>query len=254
MRLLLDLGNSAIKWAVVPPGGAAWQTGRLAYADGAGPEDTAAALGGRIPSTVAPARICVASVLAPAWQRRFDTALERAWGGPVQHLVASAAAAGVTNGYDQPEQLGVDRWAALIGARAVAPEGACIVDVGTAITVDGLDADGRHLGGAIFPGARLLHQALARGTARLPDSPIGAAALPARSTEEGIAAGVAVGAGAAVTALADAILAACPPGAQRLITGGGGGELAAGLSPAWCHRPYLVLEGLLHWSRHEARR
>jgi len=255
MKLLLDLGNSAVKWAAVPPAPAPWRTGRLAYAEASGPEGVVSALRDGLGDAAAPTRICVASVLSRAWQRELDAALQRAWPVPVHHLASTASAAGVINAYHRPEQLGVDRWAALIGARARSPGGACIVDIGTAITVDGLDAEGRHVGGAIYPGLRLLHEALARGTARLPDpGPAASPELPACSTADGIRAGIGVGTPAAVAALAEAILAACPDGSQRLLTGGGADELAPALGPGWCHRPHLVLEGLLHWSTHEAPR
>lgn len=75
---------------------------------------------------------------------------------------------GVRNGYRVPVQLGVDRWCALIGARAQ-HDGACIVvSAGTATTVDTLDADGRFVGGLILPGVDMMRTALARNTAQLP--------------------------------------------------------------------------------------
>ena len=83
-----------------------------------------------------------------------------------------AQQAGVTNGYDHPTRLGADRWVAMIGARwrvlsRGAPRPALVVMVGTAVTVDALDADGRFLGGLILPGFGLMLRALEMGTAGL---------------------------------------------------------------------------------------
>lgn len=244
-ELLLDLGNSAVKWAV--PGPAGWRTGRLAYPGSA--EATAEALSSAWPVPQSPCRIRMASVCTPAWQRRLTHRLAAEWPGAAQlQLRSGAAAAGVHSGYREPGQLGADRWAALIGARALAPEGACILDAGTAIAVDGIDAEGRHLGGAIFPGPRLLGNALAHGTAALPPLEPGATeTVPADSTARGIAGGVAVGVGGAARALAERVLAACPAGARRLVTGGAAPLLLDALGPGWEHRPHLVLEGLLAW-------
>ena len=87
-------------------------------------------------------------------------------------VVSSAHACGVTNGYEHPTRLGVDRWVALIGARHRvlahgAPRPALVVMVGTAVTVDALDATGRFLGGLILPGFGLMLRALEMGTAGL---------------------------------------------------------------------------------------
>jgi type III pantothenate kinase len=86
--------------------------------------------------------------------------------------VTSVEACGVRNGYDHPIRLGVDRWVALVGARnrilaREAPRPILVVKVGTAVTVDALDTDGRFLGGLILPGFGLMLRALEMGTAGL---------------------------------------------------------------------------------------
>ena len=92
-------------------------------------------------------------------------------------LTASAAACGVVNGYATPEQLGADRWAALVAARLRAhttdlfPAPVVVVNAGTAVTIDTLDADGRFRGGVILPGLRLMLRALADHTSCLKSAP-----------------------------------------------------------------------------------
>src|SRR5690606_9413761 len=83
-------------------------------------------------------------------------------------LVPVRQCCGVENGYDDPAQLGPDRWAALIGARTLHSGPCIVVSAGTATTIDHLDGNGRFCGGLILPGEHLMRQALARDTARLP--------------------------------------------------------------------------------------
>ena len=108
-------------------------------------------------------------VAGEAIKRRVEEQLAR-WGLPPTWLVSAAKAGGVTNGYDSPQRLGPDRWAALVGARhhaiaSAAP--ALVIMVGTAVTIDSLDASGHFLGGAIMPGFGLMLRALETGTAGL---------------------------------------------------------------------------------------
>ena len=74
---------------------------------------------------------------------------------------------GLMNAYKEPETFGVDRWAAMIGARAQYSGGLCVIDSGTATTVDLVDADGQHLGGAILPGIYTMRRSLGKYTSAL---------------------------------------------------------------------------------------
>ncbi|MCY7389498.1 MAG: type III pantothenate kinase [Burkholderiales bacterium] len=90
---------------------------------------------------------------------------------PISVVTARASQCGVVNGYESPLQLGSDRWAALIGARAAAKNESraqLVIMCGTALTVDALAADGYFLGGIIVPGLELMQRALNQGTAQLP--------------------------------------------------------------------------------------
>jgi len=104
-------------------------------------------------------------------KRRVEEQLE-IWDLEPRWVVSSREACGVHNGYDHPNRLGVDRWVAMIGARhrvlaQVGPRPALVVMVGTAVTVDALDAQGHFLGGLILPGFGLMLRALEMGTAGL---------------------------------------------------------------------------------------
>jgi len=94
----------------------------------------------------------LASVLDSTRQAELEQCLAQRFEGAVTRFVSTAKALGVTNGYRQPERLGVDRWMTLLAAREMQLGNCVIIDAGSAITLDLLRADGQHLGGAILPG------------------------------------------------------------------------------------------------------
>jgi type III pantothenate kinase len=166
MLLLVDAGNTRIKWAAAQPGAAAgdWVTsGALAH-------DELPALTAQwqaLPLT----SVLAANVAGAAVAAKIESALAAASPAApaIRWFRSQPACAGVTNGYRNPGQLGCDRFASLIGARHRYPGRALlIVTAGTATTVDALDATGRFVGGMILPGLRTMAQSLAVNTALLP--------------------------------------------------------------------------------------
>jgi type III pantothenate kinase len=108
----------------------------------------------------------VCNVAGPVIERQIRTAARRTELQSVQFARSSVAAAGVRNGYREVWRLGADRWLALIGAHHEYPNmDLCIVGIGTALTIDLLDASGRHVGGSIIPGPRLMIESLLARTA-----------------------------------------------------------------------------------------
>jgi type III pantothenate kinase len=157
MILAVDTGNTRIKWGLHD--GNSWQVkGWVATAD-------AADLGDAWKDLATPERIVVSNVAGP----QVAIQIEEACKGParIQWVVAVEGQCGVRNGYEPPSQLGSDRWAALIAARAIAPDGCVVVNAGTAMTVDALTADGVFLGGLIVPGLATMLRALAESTAAI---------------------------------------------------------------------------------------
>ncbi len=158
MRLLFDLGHSRLKWALAEE--ELIESGAKAHGG-----DIAAALTALEPALRDRDVDClwVSNVMgeAAAWEIATWAAKR-----DLETVFASsqAEALGVKNGYTEPAQLGVDRWLAVIGAWQIIKNTLCLVDFGTAITFDGVNADGQHLGGAIMPGLRLMRQSLIVGT------------------------------------------------------------------------------------------
>lgn len=239
--LAVDAGNTRIKWGLAE--GDAWRALGAAAID---EFDRHAEQSW--PMLPPPARIAVANVAGPEVGQRlaglFAHAVARrapdAPQAPVAWLGAVRQAAGVTNGYDDPAQLGVDRWAALVAARARCAGDCLVVMAGTATTVDRLDAGGRFRGGMILPGAELMKRALAAGTAGLPLARGEYRAEP-RNTPDAIESGcLAAQAGAIERAYAQ-----LPAGAPCFLSGGGAGAVAGLLAFAIQEVEHLVLEGIL---------
>jgi type III pantothenate kinase len=158
--LLIDAGNSRLKWALL---------GTRRERSSAAPWNsrTLPALARRIFARAATLDAVLVASVAGARVKAALRDAARAAGAPAPRFVASSrAAAGVTNGYRTPQRLGVDRWVALIGARERFPSDAvCVISIGTAMTIDLLDSHGRHRGGAIVPGPRLMIESLLSHTA-----------------------------------------------------------------------------------------
>lgn len=238
MRLLIDFGNSRVKWATERGGALEGPFGFRRDADAR--FDAAWA-------QLAPAEVILCSVADEAATAALHDWLAARWGLRAHEVTAQAHAGAVRSAYPEPAALGADRWANLLGARALlGGTDAVIVDVGTAVTVDGLRADGRHIGGAIFAGwattrAGLAQAAPALATAAQHDEP---GALPARDT----VAAVSGGTWAAFVGAVERVAAGVSHDLERpthVLTGGDGMALAAALSGDWRHDPLLTMRGLI---------
>lgn len=156
--LLLDVGNTRCKWAVVQ-GGEWVQQGVVGNTEWTALQQAFTAL-------PQPNCILASNVAGEAMAHRLRTVCVK-WNCPVEFVTARSEQCGVRNGYRQPGSLGSDRWAALIAAWNRV-HGAClVVNCGTATTVDALSAQGEFLGGLILPGVSLMRHSLATNTAQL---------------------------------------------------------------------------------------
>jgi type III pantothenate kinase len=166
--LAIDVGNTRLKWALY----ASPQPGAVVMADGAVFLETIDQLAEtEWKDLPAPSSMLGCVVAGDGIKRRVEEQLEL-WDIDPRWVVSSAHAAGVTNGYEHPARLGADRWVALVGAwhhvcSRGKPRPALVVMVGTAVTVDALDATGHFLGGLILPGFGVMQRALEMGTAGL---------------------------------------------------------------------------------------
>ncbi len=162
MILLIDAGNTRIKWRLVAPNGeAGW------IAEGVLVHEEIASLRRVFRTHPGIERVFGCNVAGPQVAGHVAN-LAAAAGLSPQWLQPGEQCCDVRNLYDNPAQLGADRWAALIGARTVHAGAALVVTAGTATTVDLLSAAGEFRGGLILPGVDLMLRALASRTAQLP--------------------------------------------------------------------------------------
>jgi len=223
MLLLIDAGNTRIKWALAAPD-APLGDWTLADAVSHAGLDAAAAAWRAAGVTQA----IVSNVAGPAVRERIARALPEA--AMVEWFASTEQRAGLRNGYRNPGQLGCDRFAAAIGARALAPgQDLVVATCGTATTVDAIAADGRFIGGMILPGLALMAGSLARNTAQLPQVTPGAGSgnvappVFGDNTDDAIVSGV-------LSAQAGAIERACAAhGAVACIVSGGAAPYIAPL-------------------------
>lgn len=169
--LLLDAGNSALKWALwPPPAPRPVNGGAIALGEG----DFAGRLEALLRVLARPSRIVGCAVASHASVHAIEELAAIHLGMPVRWLAAQerfeCPGIWLASSYREPTRLGADRWHAMLGARSLRPsEDLLVVGAGTAFTVDAVLADGRFLGGTITPGIALMRAALASGTARLPE-------------------------------------------------------------------------------------
>lgn len=164
--------------------------------------------------------VFVASVADQAVDQTFEAwLLTRGHERPV-YLNSTQKACGVRNAYSVPESLGVDRWCALIAARASYNGPLCVVDAGTAMTVDWLDSDGTHRGGMIMPGPNLQAESLFAGTSDVHEAAPAPQQLFADNTSEGVASGVCHACAALVERACEHITEASGAQATLIFTGG----------------------------------
>jgi len=190
-------------------------------------------------------RVLVSSVASAPVQQRFAEITASATGSRPRLVQSTDRLPGVRAGYHDNAQLGVDRLVAMVAARAAVDGACCVVDAGTAVTVDFVDAAGTHLGGFILPGLRSFRDTLLARTAIPRDARIESGADFGRDT----ATAVDLGARYAVAGLVALVLERQRErfGALRptVCVGGGDAERLIGLMPSACFRmDHLVLRGL----------
>jgi len=229
--LAIDCGNSRLKWGL--------------HRDGAWRRQDAVLLGAilrlepqwRDLGTLD--RIVVSNVAGQAVGLEVERLLAR-WALQPVWVAAKRSECGVVNGYEEPERLGADRWAALIGARALHPGACLVVDAGTATTADMLRADGAFAGGVILPGVGLMKRSLAEHAAQLFLAE-GRVTPEPRNTQDAIETGCLWAQAGAI----ERVYAQLPAGAGCLVSGGNAKKLATALRMETRVVDNLVLEGLL---------
>lgn len=243
MILVIDVGNTRLKWAWLTNTGLSDQQA-VVHRDAKAGIWTAALF----ESSQRPSRVLVSNVAGPEMAKTLSKLAKKTFHVEIEFITATQEYHGLTNGYLDPTLLGADRWLALIGAWTRAKGALCVVDAGTAVKVDSVDARGQHLGGLIAPGIHMMREALMNKT-----SDIAKAAASSTPSLAGVLANNTVGAvsrGAvfALAGMADRaaeIIEQSTGTVPRLfITGGDAGMITGTMRNHGEIVPDLVLQGL----------
>ena len=242
MIVLIDAGNARLKWARL----AAGQLGNFGSAFlGSDPEHAVTTLARTIGQ---PQRALIANVAGPRVAELLTNAFA-ARGVVAEFARPSEQACGVRCGYRDPTRLGVDRWLAVIAAHQAGPGSTCVVDAGTALTVDVVSGNGRHHGGLILPGLRMMAQSLQQRTSDI-GATAGVASMPrgldlfGRDTEEAVSRASLLAAAALIDRCAARVQTVEGVVPAVLVTGGDGQTLLPWVESASQFDAHLVLKGL----------
>ena len=243
--LALDVGNTRLKWALYE----APRPGARLRAQGAVFLENIEKLGEQEWAGLpVPQRILGCIVAGDPIKRRVMDQLEQ-WDAQPSWVVASSAEAGLTNGYDHPARLGADLWVAMIGAhhrlRARGERRPCVLAmVGTAVTVEAIDADGRFLGGLILPGHGIMLRALESGTAGL-HVPTGEVRDFPTNTSDALTSGGTFAIAGAIERMVGNVQRHCGQMPACLMTGGAGWKMAPSMQRPFELVDTLIFDGLL---------
>ena len=248
--LAIDIGNTRLKWAQY----ASPQPGATLLRHGAAFLETIDSLAEtEWRSLPAPASMLGCVVAGEGVKRRVEEQLE-IWDVEPRWVVSSSQACGVINSYDHPSRLGVDRWVAVIGARhrvlaQGAPRPALVVMVGTAVTVDAIDTNGRFLGGLILPGFGLMLKALEMGTAGL-KAPTGEAVEFPTNTSDALMSGGTDAIAGAIERMHRKLQVRTGQSPALIMSGGAAVKLAPEIELPFELVDTLIFDGLLQLQSH----
>lgn len=234
--LQIDLGNSALKWRTVRDG-VVLERGIQVLAG-----DTGWCLQG---ISTRPSEVLVASVATEESEWQLAAKIRQHWSLEPWFARSERETLGLRNSYANPGKLGADRWLAMLAAWHPRRERVCVVDAGSALTIDIVAANGQHEGGYILPGTAMMQHVLLHRTQRVRfDEVIAPTLQPGISTAEAVSHGAAL---AQCGAIRLAVSVASADGVKRpglVVSGGGGEAIVAMLEEVAEFRRDLVFEGL----------
>jgi type III pantothenate kinase len=250
MKLLVDIGNSRVKWAVMDKDG---------LAESHDFQRSKTGIKASLNKVWKPLKnveaVFVANVAGDKLGQQLTEWTEKQWQLTPTFVSSEAKRFGVSNAYDEPQQLGIDRWLSLIAARQHARQAQCVIDCGTAMTIDIVSKSGQHQGGMILPGLSLMRSSLATNTDALTEAP-GEKEFKtlATNTFSAIQAGTLYSVSATLERIIADLRQSFKNQVRFIITGGDAPQLLPLLPDDVYHYPDIVLKGLAFYVRQDERK
>lgn len=238
MNLLIDIGNSRMKWARQSPDD--WQGGAIDIDQ----DSLAAELDSHWSSWERPEKLIVSSVAANNINQILRQWAQLHWAIEARFVTSPPEQFGLTNRYEDPAQLGCDRWLAMLAAMQIGTLPLCVIACGTAVTLDVINKDREFCGGLIFPGLHLLRQSLVTGTAAIGTIETKVDEAPALNTAEGAGSGTLLGLVGAIRFIMDTYEQKFGSNMVFMITGGDAELIQSRLQRDCIIEPDLTLKGL----------
>lgn len=236
--LLIDVGNSRLKWAV-NDGESYTRQGAEFYKQ----TDLNRCCEIQFSAIAKEESVYISCVAGAEVKNTIAAWFNANWGVMVNFVMTRDQCLGLKNGYSKMQSLGVDRWYAMLGAWVKYKTGFCLIDCGTAVTLDVVDSQGQHLGGLIMPGLELMRSSLANNTDAI-NTVEGKVVTLAGSTEDGVASGSYWLLAAGVESLFIQYQSEISTDLVCVVTGGNGKQIADGFKCQYCYEPDLVLDGM----------
>ncbi|MDO8412422.1 MAG: type III pantothenate kinase [Gallionellaceae bacterium] len=229
--LLIDAGNSRIKWALAE--------NRVWSQQGVVENARVTTLRTIFSELPAPHKIVVSNVAGQEMAQQLQMACAT-WPLPLEFITAHAEKCGIRNSYQQAQQLGSDRWAALIAAWQQEHTTCLVINCGTATTIDALSAQGEFLGGLILPGVDMMQRSIAAGVVQATTASGAWQAFP-RNTADALFTGAIQATAGAICLQFERLLA---PQARCILSGGAAYKIEPHLNLPLVRVDNLVLRGL----------
>ena len=242
MKLLLDLGNSALKWSLLGPQGLSEPESHVHMCD---PATAQWALEEARLDYSQITQACICNVADPELEQVVIHFLESHV--PVKQVKVESGAYGLTCAYDDVSRFGADRWVSMIAAHNLYPDQAkLVVDIGTAVTLDGITASGAHLGGQILPGIEMMQYSLGRGTAQVGFVSNDPSAPPwfCNSTEQGVDSGTRHAVACLIESTYAQLTSTHGSDSVLVVTGGGLEMIKPLIRVTMQSEPTLIFQGL----------
>lgn len=250
MKLLVDIGNSRVKWATLDKTGLSDSQSFLRAKTG-----IKASLNKAWKHLSDIDAVYVANVGGDKLALQLTEWVQKSWDLTPQFVTSEKKRFGVINAYDEPEKLGIDRWLSLIAARQHARQAQCVIDCGTAMTIDIVSKTGQHQGGMILPGLSLMRSSLAANTDALTED-LGEKEFNtlATNTFSAIHAGTLYSVSATLERIINDLKQSFNDQVRFIITGGDAEQLLPLLPDDINHYPDIVLKGLAFYVRQDDKK